>query len=251
MRLNRDVVANAVALTRFLARHPRQVTRLRRWWPLRHAAPIDLREPFWPYAAVEFVEARLPAGSVVFEYGSGGSTLWLTDRGADVTAVEHDPVWHERLLAASPRLRLSLHEPAAEGEITTVMAPGFFDAYVAAIDAVPDASIDLVIVDGRARVECVDRAVEKVKPRGLLLLDDTNRRRYAAAYRRLGGWERHDFAGVKSGQVRPAQTSVWVRPATATAPLAADFTRSRATQGGHAVHRHPEEQFVRQRLAPH
>jgi hypothetical protein len=234
MRLNRPVVANAVVLTRFLARHPRQVARLRHWWPLRHAAPLDLRAPFWPYGAVEFVESRLPDNSAVFEYGSGGSTLWLTDLGAEVTAVEHDPVWHERLHKAAPKLRLALHEPADNGEITTVMAPGYFDDYVKAVDAVPDRSLDLVIVDGRARVECVERAFEKVKPGGLMLLDDTDRRRYSAAYRKLADWERHDFAGVKSGQVRPAQTSVWVRPTTSAAagstsssstPSSASFSR--------------------------
>ena len=43
----------------------------------------------------------------------------------------------------------------------------------------PDASLDLVVVDGRARVECARRAMPKVKPGGLLLLDDTSRERYA------------------------------------------------------------------------
>ncbi len=224
MRLNRVVVTNGVVLARFLVRHPRQVTRLRRWWPVRHAAPLDLRTPFWPYGAAEFVQERLRAGSKVFEYGSGGSTLWLMDLGAEVSAVEHDPGWHTRLRAAAPRLRIALHEPDAKGEIGSVMTSGFFDAYVGAIDAVAEASLDLVIVDGRARVECVDRAVARVKPGGLLLLDDTDRRRYTAAYRQLEDWERHDFAGVKPGQVRPAYTSVWVRPwdafpgSTATAP---------------------------------
>jgi hypothetical protein len=202
---------------------------------VRHAAPLDLRVPFWPYDAVDFVGARLPAAAAVFEYGSGGSTLWLLDQGADVTAVEHHPGWHQRLLAAAPRLALSLHEPSADGEIGSIMTTGFFDAYVAAVDEVPDDSLDMLIVDGRARVECVDRALDKVKPGGMLLLDDTDRRRYSAAYRQLADWERHDFAGVKPGQVRPAHTSVWVRPGSVTGPLVKGYTRSHADQARSGV----------------
>lgn len=216
MRLNRASVANGLVLSRFLVRHPREVVHLRRWWPVRHKAPLDLRVPFWPYDAVRFVQRRLPYAAAVFEYGSGGSTLWLTDQGAAVRAIEHHPDWHRRLQAAAPRLDITLHEPSPRGEIGSVMTAGYFDDYVRAIDDVPDGSLDLVIVDGRARVECVDRAMAKVRAGGMLLLDDTDRRRYSAAYRQLAGWDRHDFAGVKPGQVRPAHTSVWVRPTTQT-----------------------------------
>ena len=61
------------------------------------------------------------------------------------------------------------------GKISSDVDPGFFDDYVAAINDELDNSLDLVIVDGRARVECVRRAMPKVKPGGLLLLDDTGR----------------------------------------------------------------------------
>lgn len=230
MRLNRASVANGLVLSRFLARHPREVVHLRRWWPVRHSAPLDLRVPFWPYDAVRFVQRRLPYAATVFEYGSGGSTLWLTDQGALVTAVEHHPDWHRRLEAADPRLGVMLYEPADDGEIRTVMTAGYFDDYVGAIDDVTDDSLDMVIVDGRARVECVDRAMAKVRPGGMLLLDDTDRRRYTAAYRQLAGWERHDFAGVKPGQVRPAHTSVWVRPLTGDALLTNGLTRTQPVE---------------------
>src|SRR4051794_37129916 len=117
MRLNRASVANGFVLSRFLVRHPREVVHLRRWWPVRHSAPLDLRVPFWPYDAVRFVKRQLPYAATVFEYGSGGSTLWLTDQGARVIAIEHHPDWHSRLRAAAPRLDITLHEPAPDGEI--------------------------------------------------------------------------------------------------------------------------------------
>ena len=50
----------------------------------------------------------------------------------------------------------------------------FFDDYISAIDEFPEGSLDIVIVDGICRVECARRAVKKVKPNGLVVVDDTN-----------------------------------------------------------------------------
>jgi hypothetical protein len=149
----------------------------------------------------------------VFEYGGGGSTLWLEDRGAEVTVVEHDVQWRMQLAAAvGPGTTFVFRPPEVGGTIVSAALPGFFDAYAAVIGSEPDGSLDLVIVDGRARVECARIAMPKVRPGGLLIVDDTDRARYRAAMELLGPWEHHVFAGLKPGQRGPAQTSVWRRP---------------------------------------
>lgn len=199
----------------FIAAHPREITRLPRWLRERDAATMALRSPWWPYDAVAWVASALPPRPRVFEYGGGGSTLWLHDRGAQVTVAEHDAGWHAQLAAALPTgVRVLLVPPQPAGSITSAVEPGFFDDYAAAADGEPDGSLDLVIVDGRARVDCALRAMPKVKPGGLLLLDDTDRPRYRPAADALAGWERHVFAGLKPGQRFAAQTSVWRRPAS-------------------------------------
>lgn len=208
-----SIAQQDLATAGFLAGHPRELLRLPRWLRQRNAATMTLRSPWWPYDAVEWVASVLPRGRV-FEYGGGGSTLWLEDRGATVTVAEHDEEWHRELRRQlAPGTVLLFRPPAATGTITSAAAPGYFDDYVAAIDDQPDGSLDLVIVDGRARVECARRAMPKVKPGGLLLIDDTDRTRYRPAVERLAGWEGRVFAGLKPGQPFPAQTSAWRRPA--------------------------------------
>lgn len=195
-----------------MIRHPHEVTRVPRWLRERNGSTVTLRSPWWPYSGIEWMTAALPRRARAFEYGGGGSTLWLEDREAMVTVVEHDKEWHDQLAdRLGPDTRLLFHPPTATGSITSVAAAGYFDDYVAAIDREDDASLDLVIVDGRARVQCVRRALPKVKPGGLLLLDDTDRARYRPALELLRGWERNVFAGLKAGQYHPAQTSVWRR----------------------------------------
>jgi hypothetical protein len=204
---------NCLALAR-IATHPRELARHPEWLRQRTAATMALRAPWWPYDAVAWVAANLPPAPRVFEYGSGGSTLWLEDLGADVTTVEHDAQWHKQVAAAlGPGTRLLFQPPQQSGVVTDDHRPEFFDAYAAAIDGEPDASLDLVIIDGRARVECARHAMTKVKPDGLLLLDDTDRAGHRPVVALLHAWERHVFTGLKPGQRAPAQTSVWRRPA--------------------------------------
>jgi hypothetical protein len=202
-----------IAATAFIARHPRELARLPRWRQEKNAGTLTLRLPFWPYSAIEWIAAALPPRARVFEYGGGGSTVWLEDRGAILTVAEHDGGWHRELTdRLAPGTTLLFRPPASVGSITSAVIPGYFDDYVGAIDGQPDGSLDLAIVDGRARVECVSRAMPKVKPGGLLLFDDANRLRYRLAVKGLAGWERHVFTGLKPGQRHPAYTSVWKRP---------------------------------------
>jgi hypothetical protein len=202
-----------VGVALYLVRNPREFRRLRRWLSERTAQPMALCLPWWPYDATTWVAEQLPPDARVFEYGGGGSTLWLQGQGATVTVAEHNLCWHARLREMLlPGTSVLLRRTEPSGTITSAVEQGYFDSYVAAISDEPDESMDLVVVDGRARVECVRHGLSKVKPGGLLLMDDTERPRYRLAADLLADWERHVFAGLKPGSPVPAQTSVWRRP---------------------------------------
>lgn len=200
-------------VARYLARNPAELRRLPRWLQERSAPPMAIRRPWWPYTAVDWMSVHLSPGAHVFEYGGGGSTLWLEDHDAVVTVAEHDASWHQQLQQVlSARTKVLLRPSETTGTIRSAVHEGYFDSYVSAITHEPDESLDLVIVDGRARVACVRQALPKVKPGGLLLLDDTERLRYRPAVDLMAGWESHTFSGLKPGSPIPAQTSVWRKP---------------------------------------
>ena len=200
----------------FAVQHPRQAPEVVRWWHDRRRSPIESRMPWWPYRAIDAVRRALPPKASVLEFGGGGSTLWLHDLGAEITCVEHDPDWLETLQKALPSdVRLVLRVPTTTGAVESARPRGtYFDDYVAVADDIPDESLDLVIVDGRARVACGLAAAPKVKPGGSLLLDDSARPDYADLHEHLAGWTRTDYFGLKIGGGLPRQTSVWRRPET-------------------------------------
>jgi predicted O-methyltransferase YrrM len=154
-------------------------------------ASLDLA--WWSYDAIAEVEHHLDAltgRARVFEYGSGASTMWLGRRAGEVHSVEHDKGFYAFLapqLDSLSHVHLRLVEPQPSLQPRTPSRrrghEGLdFTDYVASIDDVPGA-FDLVVVDGRARVASARRALPRLAPDGLLVLDNANRDEYAAIVR--------------------------------------------------------------------
>lgn len=201
-----DRLAAVRDLTSALVRKPALLTEMPRWARARQHRrdPLGARQPWWNFQAIDVVGARLKSGARAFEYGGGGSTLWLLDRGCQVRTVEHDRAWHADLVdRLGGRNAVDLVEPGEN-----------FDAYVGAVDIEPNASLDLVIVDGRERVRCGLAARTKIAPGGMLLLDDADRPRYQALHDALADWQAEHLVGLKNGDWAPRQTTIWTRPAS-------------------------------------
>ncbi len=181
------------------------------------AALAELDVPWWTYRAIDAVEAWLagrPEPGRVFEYGSGASTLWLARRAGEVHSVEHDRGFAELLaphLAGQPRIDLQVVAPvAAEHPVLASAKEGYagldFAAYVAAIDRV-DGDFDLVVIDGRARAECLRRAVPRLRPGGTIVFDNSRRARYRPAIAACGLVEQK-LRGLTPTLPYPEQTSL-------------------------------------------
>ncbi|WP_141215243.1 MULTISPECIES: class I SAM-dependent methyltransferase [unclassified Rhodococcus (in: high G+C Gram-positive bacteria)] len=213
MGLPANQIYSVKSLAAFYGLRPHRLSEVARWAQHRHKSTTELRLPWWNYAAIEAVRTALPSHAKVFEYGGDGSTLWLHDLGADLTSVEHDPSWYDVLRGTLPAECTLIHEAAARtGTICSQSTPGlFYDDYVHAIDGIEDGTLDLVIVDGRARVECVKAARSKLAAGGLILLDDSDRSQYSRAATLLADWSRSDYRGAKPGGGGVVQTTVWRR----------------------------------------
>ena len=196
---------------------PGDVTYLPRWigTRLRGQTTLSARTPWFPYSAIDFLARVVSPQASVFEWGGGGSTLWFADHAARVTTVEHDRGWYGALEQATANLATSVwtpivcepdpvSRPDAGGILNGVgysyssaLHPGTFEDYARAIDRFSDATFDVVLVDGRARQSCLAHGVPKVRPGGILILDDAERERYQAISSALTGWPRHDFTGLR------------------------------------------------------
>ncbi|MFC5285465.1 class I SAM-dependent methyltransferase [Actinokineospora guangxiensis] len=156
---------------------------------------------WWSYPAMREVERFLArrADARVFEYGAGASTVWLAKRAARVHSVEHDAEFGRHVAAMvadlpNVELRVVAPTPAGPGSRARSGRAGHedlaFDDYVDAIEAV-GGRFDLIVVDGRARVDSFRRALEHLADDGLIVFDNVRRARYRPAVEAPGLRVRH------------------------------------------------------------
>jgi hypothetical protein len=188
-------------------------------------SPLSDGQPWMPYRAIDWLEANLDSSKSVFEYGSGGGTLFLAKRVGELHSVEHDREWYEAtrdaLAAAGVEVDYILAEasPVDGPEVpygvhsftsTQPESRGLgYENYVRAIDRLPDASLDMVIVDGRARASCAAHALPKVRSGGHLLLDNSDREEYRPVFDLLARYERIDFEGLTPYERELSRAAVW------------------------------------------
>lgn len=183
---------------------------------LRHptSSNFDRREPWWSAGAIAYLAAELPTEAKAFEWGSGGSTVWLEARGAQVTSVESEEIWAGLVREAAPSAEVRWIPGQEDGQLRSEpklrdRGRHYFDDYVAAIDAYPDGHFDLVVVDGLCRAACARRAAAKVKPGGLVVLDDIQRPYLQNCLLPFEGWSRRSFRGFKRPDRLPSGRLTW------------------------------------------
>ncbi|MDP9187817.1 MAG: class I SAM-dependent methyltransferase [Actinomycetota bacterium] len=157
--------------------------------------------------AVGWLGRRMRPDWNVVELGSGRSTVWLGRRAARVIAYEDDESWLARarnMVAAADLENVEIRQlPVTD-----------FAGEVAALE---DGSLDLLVIDflespEAERVSSVRAGRAKVRPGVYLLLDDSDRPSYAAAYELLAGWPERRFTGVKDEWPEACETAIFRRP---------------------------------------
>jgi len=129
--------------------------------------------PWLTKTANTILTSCLKETDVGLEFGSGRSTVWLAKQTKHVTSVEHDEVWHKNVKELFERSGIDnvdyhfipIDVPNDEGNEA---------AYVKIIDTFEVNSLDYVLVDGKYRGFCALNVLEKIRPGGMLIIDNVN-----------------------------------------------------------------------------
>ena len=153
--------------------------------------------PWLCFSAISHLEKLVKPSMQVFEYGSGGSTLYWSQRVASLVSIEHDKVWGELMKKEIINKKIQnvdffLIEPSHDplfnekqferpGDYISA-DPSYtgknFENYVKKIEDYPDNSFHVIIVDGRARPSCILHSMQKLEKKGYLVVDNTERKYY-------------------------------------------------------------------------
>ena len=130
-------------------------------------------DPWLTREAIGLLDRLLRPTDVAAEFGSGRSTPWIARRVAKLTSVEDNAEWFrivtDKLKAAGRDNVDYLHRPRDVADVD-----GAKSAYVRVLVDFAGNSLDFVLVDGIYRNHCAVRAIDAVKPGGLLVVDNVN-----------------------------------------------------------------------------
>jgi predicted O-methyltransferase YrrM len=134
----------------------------------------------------------------VFEFGSGNSTLWWSDRVDHLVSCEHDRQWYDNLRDKLPQNTRYIHAA--------------LDSYADEISNYEN-TFDIVVIDGRRRTECAKRCVPALRDSGVIVWDNSDREKYRTGYDYLldNGFKRLDFGGMGPINTYEWSTSVFYR----------------------------------------
>ena len=158
--------------------------------------------PWMNYSLIHFLKERINTSHNLFEYGSGFSTLFFSKISKQITSVEYDEQWAkvtQELLKNTENTNI-LHIPYESISYSTSARDTGF-------------KFDIIIVDGRNRVACVKESVEALSNEGVIILDDSERDRYSAAFDIMekSGFKNISFYGPKPGAFIPSQSTIFYR----------------------------------------
>ena len=156
--------------------------------------------PWMNYHFIDFLKERLSRHHSVFEYGSGFSTLFFAKRTEEITSVECNKEWFDKVCKMTQN----------EKNIEVVFANDDSEYSRIIKNDNKDKKYDVVIVDDIRRVECMKSALDCLSDVGVLILDDSNRPRYQEGIRFHieNGFSAMRFFGLKPGQFEASETTL-------------------------------------------
>jgi len=195
--------------------------------PIRNGLPI----PWITYSALEFLEANIASNAKVLEFGAGFSSFFWALRGNNISYLEFNKEWNQRV--SNTLLELNLESPIDFFSITadldakqsvvfreftqrleleeSFLSTNFSDSLNAYILEKIE-SANLVIIDGQFRNYFLEMC-SKARSRRVVVLDNSERIEYRVGKQLLldAGYSSIDFTGL--GPVNPYgwTTSIFIQ----------------------------------------
>jgi hypothetical protein len=193
-----------------------------------NAVPSDEQgyTPWYTYPAISFLKDILKLEHKVLEYGSGYSTLFFKDKVQELTTVEHDSMWAQKIVDINSDIDIYVVQENATPHpdampkilefINTIeqvrsndrnhdlvhgLVNNEFAGYASVIYSKPKGYYDIVVIDGMARLLTGYLAADCIADDGYIILDNSDRWHYNNLQQYLfdKGYGRIDFWGPGHG----------------------------------------------------
>ena len=155
--------------------------------------------PWLTYPFLSFIENKLDKTFSVFEYGSGNSTIWFSERCKEIISVEHDKEWYGYI---------SKHLPEnASVKYVKLEYDGYYCRSISKFNQ----NYDIIIIDGRDRVNCAKIALDYLKENGIIIFDNSDVQDYEPGLNFLKekSFKQIEFIGMSPITPHKTETSIF------------------------------------------
>jgi predicted O-methyltransferase YrrM len=121
----------------------------------------DRKEPWLTSDSIKIINNLIKPTDTFLEFGSGQSTLWFAKKVKKIISVEHDKKWYEA----------TKHNSKNVENLKLIFAPTK-NSYLDVAKKLKNNSIDICLVDGMWRLDCLLLAFKKIKVGGIIILDN-------------------------------------------------------------------------------
>ena len=177
------------------------------WLDTRKSPILQNPVPFIVLDAIRFLESIVQPGMKVVEAGGGNSTLWFLEKETKVTTYEHSQDWATYVQCAMHQQPMRFHP------VNSHMKVMQGEATIGDMALIPDHSLDMVLVDCMndytRQNDCIQVLMNKVKPGGWLILDNSDNPVNWVGAELLKDKEMHRFSGFAPMGLFVCQTTFW------------------------------------------
>jgi len=156
--------------------------------------------PWFTYSMIHFLSERTDKSMKVFEFGSGNSTIWWSNRVSKVFSCEHSKKWYNKIVEKKP------------DNVKYIFSKNYNKKYERMV-TLPEECFDIIVVDGKRRKQCVKSSKKKLKKDGIIIWDDTHRESYESGISNLyeNGFKKLTFRGLKPTNSWLSETSIFYK----------------------------------------
>ncbi|MGA8264286.1 MAG: hypothetical protein WB779_07590 [Ignavibacteriaceae bacterium] len=157
--------------------------------------------PWITYPFIDFISERLNKNIDIFEFGSGNSTFFYATKVKSLITVEHDKQWFDKISKIIPE------------NVEIIFREGDTDGNYCRCIKDTHNKFDIIIDDALDRVNCIYSSLESLSEKGVIILDDSERKEYKDGVDFLikSNFKKLDFWGIAPGILFRKCTSVFYK----------------------------------------
>ncbi len=138
--------------------------------------------PWFTYPSLDYISQLNLTDKVIFEWGSGNSSLYFSKLCKNIISVEDDENWYNTVSKnQKDNQKLVLHKDAT--------------SYIKSIHDY-NCKFDIIIVDGKYRAECASEAIQCLAENGMIILDNSDWYKNTSKFLRSQNLIEIDFHGL-------------------------------------------------------